>query len=126
MQRVPPDFLKQCKSIPRKAVLRKPNGRSWKVRMIENASGLFIRSGWPEFAQDNALQYGDCLIFQYDMCSEFLVKIFGRNGCRKQRRAIERAEVVKMEMEEEEAETPPPSTCSRKRSILIQMPLDEL
>lgn len=101
VQRVPLDFVKQCRFIPRKVVLRTPSGRCWSVAIVENASGLFIKNGWPEFAKDNALQFGDCLLFKYDMSSGFIVKIFGRNGCRKERQGFERPIVVKMEKEEE-------------------------
>ncbi|KAI4318536.1 hypothetical protein MLD38_032228 [Melastoma candidum] len=100
---LPPDFSRHCVPIPRKAVLREPNGRSWRVGMIQNVRGLFIRSGWPEFVQDNALKHGDCLIFQYDACSVFSVKVFGRNGCRKERRE----DTVEVK---EEAETSPSLT----------------
>ncbi|KAI4367408.1 hypothetical protein MLD38_023148 [Melastoma candidum] len=88
--RVPPDFVKQCEIIPRKVILRELSGRSWNVGLLENAGGLFIKNGWSEFVKDNDLQFGDCLLFEYDMSSVFHIKIFGRNGCRKDGRGLAR------------------------------------
>lgn len=87
LQHIPQGFVKQIKGkLPNKATLADYTGRSWSVQLLEVGSRLFIKNGWEEFAADHSLAFGDFLVFCYHHSSSvFHVKIFGKNGCKKER-----------------------------------------
>ncbi|XP_039155679.1 putative B3 domain-containing protein At5g66980 [Eucalyptus grandis] len=82
---IPPDFVKHLKGIvPEKAFLKDTTGRSWPIGIAEVGNKLFIKSGWRDFVIGHSLDFADFLIFRYNGDSVFLVKVFSKNGCRKQ------------------------------------------
>lgn len=103
LQLIPPDFAKQIKGkIPNKATLVDHTSRSWSVQLIEVGSKLFIENGWEEFAADHSLGFGDFLVFCYHHSgSVFHVKIFGKNGCRKERACAANNPPVTIKIEDE-------------------------
>ncbi|XP_022132733.1 B3 domain-containing protein At3g06220-like [Momordica charantia] len=82
---IPPAFVEHFNgSVPSNAVLRDHSGKSWDVTLEELKNGVFFKNGWREFADYHLLKYGDFLVFQYDGSHMFDVKIFGKNGCKKE------------------------------------------
>ncbi|KAI6695306.1 hypothetical protein NL676_023016 [Syzygium grande] len=85
--------------MPKKAVLMDTTGRSWPIGIAEVGNKLFIKSGWRDFIINHPLDFADFLIFRYNRDSVFLVKVFGKNGCRKEAtyRVNRQSAVVKTE-----------------------------
>ncbi|XP_060173148.1 putative B3 domain-containing protein Os03g0621600 isoform X1 [Lycium barbarum] len=83
--RIPPAFLKFFNGdIPSIAVLEDLAARSWTVAVEKNDCDLFFKGGWPDFVQENNLEFGEFLTFSYAGNSKFYVKIYGKNGSLKQ------------------------------------------
>ncbi|KAF8015485.1 hypothetical protein BT93_H1106 [Corymbia citriodora subsp. variegata] len=124
---IPPDFIKNFKGVmPKKAVLKNTTGRSWPIGIAEVGDKLFIKRGWRDFVIDHSLDFADFLIFRYNGDSVFLVKVFGKNGCRKEMtnrvdRPLAVVKTEEQEDEEKEAEQnqrQPGRACKRKFSDL--------
>ncbi|XP_059279986.1 B3 domain-containing protein At3g06220-like isoform X1 [Lycium ferocissimum] len=83
--RIPPAFLKFFNGeTPALFVLEGPAGRSWQVGVEQIESDLFFKRGWPDFVEENNLEYGDFLTFCYAGNSKLYVKIYEKDGCLKQ------------------------------------------
>ncbi|KAF8015483.1 hypothetical protein BT93_H1104 [Corymbia citriodora subsp. variegata] len=102
---IPPDFVKHFGGVvPTKAFLKDTTGRSWPIGIEEVGNRLFIKSGWHDFVIGHPLEFADFLMFRYNRDSVFLVKVFGKNGCRKEmtRRVNRPLPFVKTEEPQEE------------------------
>uniref|UniRef100_A0ACD5U083 Uncharacterized protein n=1 Tax=Avena sativa TaxID=4498 RepID=A0ACD5U083_AVESA len=60
--------------------LKAPSGETWRVGVSKVADELFLGSGWGDFAEANALQENDLLLFTCSGRSSFEVLIFDASG----------------------------------------------
>ncbi|XP_020881209.1 B3 domain-containing protein At5g57720 isoform X1 [Arabidopsis lyrata subsp. lyrata] len=66
--------------LPQTAVLKKPEGSFWNVKWtISQEETIRFQEGWEKFVKDNGLIDRDFLLFTYDGCRSFWVRIH-RNG----------------------------------------------
>lgn len=63
--------------LPIKRVLLKDHyrGNFWAVEVAKIGSDFFFQAGWTRFLEDNCLEFGDFLVFQYNGDDEFRFKI---------------------------------------------------
>ncbi|CAN8277615.1 unnamed protein product [Cochlearia groenlandica] len=85
---IPPSFIDILeKPLPNKTLLKDEIGRSWSVETrtqdTQEKNCVLFTKGWCIFAKDQSLEFGDFLVFRYDGDSIFYVKIFAKDGCRK-------------------------------------------
>ncbi|PIN17198.1 hypothetical protein CDL12_10143 [Handroanthus impetiginosus] len=81
---IPPDFIKDFgRTINEKVILKDIGGKQWQVDVHRTPNGVFLKNGWQSFVDYYCLKVGDFLVFRYDRSYTFIVKIFGRNGCKK-------------------------------------------
>ncbi|KAK2981019.1 hypothetical protein RJ640_012178 [Escallonia rubra] len=118
---IPPAFIKHFNGqIPDKFILKDRGGKSWNVDMQKANNGLFIRNGWQAFISGNSVKAGDFLVFRYNGSLSFTVKIFGKNGCKKEEApAFVKTDVhVKIEPDSdgEVEQTARQRSCTRKYS----------
>ncbi|KAL3725911.1 hypothetical protein ACJRO7_030879 [Eucalyptus globulus] len=120
---IPPDFVKHLKGVvPEKAFLKDTTGRSWPIGIAEVGNKLFIKSGWRDFVIGHSLDFADFLIFRYNGDSVFLVKVFSKNGCRKQATlgvnrqstVVKTEELAEEANEAEQKQGRPSRACKRK------------
>lgn len=71
-------------SIPSEAILKDRSGKAWHVTLEKLNDHVFFKNGWQEFVDSHCLKHGDFLVFQYDGSHMFDVKIFSKNGCKKE------------------------------------------
>ncbi|CAH8335928.1 unnamed protein product [Eruca vesicaria subsp. sativa] len=73
------------KPLPKEVALVDETGWLWDVetKTEERVGVVVFRQGWAEFAKDHSLVFGDFLVFRYDGDSRFDVKIFAKDGCKK-------------------------------------------
>lgn len=50
-------------------------GNFWAVEVAKVGCDFFFQAGWTKFLEDNCLEYGDFLVFQYNGDDEFRFKI---------------------------------------------------
>ncbi|GAB2218839.1 hypothetical protein Droror1_Dr00002071 [Drosera rotundifolia] len=62
--------------LPTKALLKSPNGGTWKVELKGDGDELRFLDGWGEFVKACSLKENDLLIFKYSGNSDFDVLIF--------------------------------------------------
>lgn len=108
MKGIPPAFVRHLDgSMPKHVFLRDYAGRRWHGKMENVEGGLVIKDCWERFAHQHSLEHGDFLIFKYNGSSLFDVKIFGKNGCRKEESLIANMDTkhVKKEMEPQADQT---------------------
>lgn len=74
----------------------------WYIDVKETPDGVYLKNGWQNFVSYHSLQIGDFLVFQYDRCYSFVVKVFGTNGCKKEALVENIATDVKIEEATEE------------------------
>ncbi|KAF6177060.1 hypothetical protein GIB67_015935, partial [Kingdonia uniflora] len=83
--RVPDAFVQRFNgNFPTNVFLVSSAGRSWEMSMKKFNNDLVFRRGWQAFVRDHSLEVGDFLVFRYDGCSKFYVKIYGRTACEKE------------------------------------------
>ena len=70
--------------IPSEAIIRDQSRNSWHVTLEELKNIVLFKDGWQEFVDSHHLKRGYFLVFQYDGSHVFDVKIFGKNGCKKE------------------------------------------
>ncbi|KAL7157900.1 hypothetical protein ABFS83_02G107300 [Erythranthe nasuta] len=83
---IPPDFITHFSRTIRERVILKDTtgGKIWHVSVDQNRDGeFFLKNGWPSFVSHHRLTLGEFLVFKYDKCYSFLVKIYGINGCKR-------------------------------------------
>lgn len=116
LQCLPPAFVTKLKgSIPSNATLKDHKEKLWHVKMEKGDQGLTITNGWQHFADEHSLEFGDFLVFIYDGSSHFDVKIFGKNGCKKESHF---ASQVKEEEDKETEQIPIRTTRASKQKYL--------
>ncbi|CAH8339893.1 unnamed protein product [Eruca vesicaria subsp. sativa] len=75
------------KPLPSKVVLVDEIGRLWNVETKTEEEDIeervVLKKNWEKFANDHSLEFGNFLVFSYDGVSRFSVKIFDKNGCKK-------------------------------------------
>ncbi|XP_026417640.1 B3 domain-containing protein Os01g0723500-like isoform X2 [Papaver somniferum] len=82
--KVPVNFVGNFNGmIPYDSILRSPSG-CWNVKVREEEDGgLSFWKGWPDFAEAHCLQEGDFVTMKYIGNSQFVVTLYGNNGCEK-------------------------------------------
>ncbi|PSS02559.1 B3 domain-containing protein [Actinidia chinensis var. chinensis] len=82
--RIPLAFAAHVKGgIPDTAFLRSCNGELWQVEVTKDRNDLFFTNGWETFVEDNSVELGDFLVFDYIGNWVFDFKVLGRTGCNK-------------------------------------------
>lgn len=82
---IPTSFVKHFGGVlPQDFILRSPARRSTHVNVKKVSDKLFLGEGWSLFVQDNSLEFGDFLVFEYAGNSTLNVMIFEKSGCEKQ------------------------------------------
>ncbi|KAL1564634.1 B3 domain-containing protein-like protein [Salvia divinorum] len=106
--RLPPEFVAyHGNTLPFHCRLVLPNGRSWKVVLLNIASGCHFHTGWCDFILDNDTRHGDTLTFTLVSEGIFDVKRYGvESGC-PPRRDIE---VLNSDVESDEPYSPDVAT----------------
>lgn len=91
--------------MPSSAFIRDREENLWLVEVSQRENEFFFEAGWSKFVQEKKVQWGNCLVFEYDGESFFDVKIFGKTACEKDFNVeVFEARVKEEEMEEEEDE----------------------
>ncbi|XWS41975.1 hypothetical protein CRYUN_Cryun17cG0128500 [Craigia yunnanensis] len=82
---IPPAFAKffYRTPLPQKIKLQNSEKSFWQVNVVEIDKKLFFKKGWRVFVEDNLLELGDFVVFNYVRRSIFRFTIFGRNACEK-------------------------------------------
>ncbi|KAL5790812.1 hypothetical protein ACOSQ2_005700 [Xanthoceras sorbifolium] len=76
---IPDEFVARCgRTLPKTVMLSNHVGKFWHVNAAYTEQGVNFLNGWHKFAQDNSLQYGDFLLFQYNGDRGFYVKNLGQ------------------------------------------------
>ncbi|CAI9786549.1 unnamed protein product [Fraxinus pennsylvanica] len=70
--------------LPESAFLRDCYTNLWPIKMAKIGNDCFFWDGWEKFVEDNSLESGDVLVFQYDGDNLFDVKLLGLSGCDKE------------------------------------------
>lgn len=74
---IPPAFLKHFDGvIPQEFVLRTRDGSERRVSVVKVGKDVFFKSGWSYFVRDNAIDFGDFLVFSYNGYLGLNVAIF--------------------------------------------------
>lgn len=82
---IPTSFVKHFRGVlPQDFVLRSPSWRSTHVNVKKVSDKLFLGEGWSLFVQDNSLEFGDFLVFEYAGNSTLNVTVFEKSGCEKE------------------------------------------
>ncbi|KAF8683107.1 hypothetical protein HU200_044965 [Digitaria exilis] len=63
--------------------LKSPSGKTWNIRVGNDADELVLQSGWKEFVSAHSIEEGDYLLFKYSGVSSFDVLMFDSSGCQK-------------------------------------------
>ncbi|KAJ8572309.1 hypothetical protein K7X08_008820 [Anisodus acutangulus] len=69
--------------LPRKVSLRDRFGNMWPIRVAKTERDFYFEYGWEKFIEDNTLEFGDFLVFDYEGNGLFDFKLFGITGCEK-------------------------------------------
>ncbi|XP_028102021.1 B3 domain-containing protein At5g60140-like isoform X7 [Camellia sinensis] len=113
---IPSAFVKHVKgAIPDKAFLRNCHGKLWPVVVTKVGNQLCFKDGWVKFVEDNSVEVGNFLVFDFDGNYVFDFKLFGRTECEikmigssgfkvKEEKEEEEEEEEKVKEEEEEEE----------------------
>ena len=70
--------------MPLRASLRDRYGNQWPMKLENIENHRYFGEGWAKFVEDNSIEDGDFLFFQYNDNKAFDVKIIGKNECDKQ------------------------------------------
>ncbi|KAG8391064.1 hypothetical protein BUALT_Bualt01G0149000 [Buddleja alternifolia] len=97
--KIPPDFIKDfSRTIQEKVILKGIGGKIWHIDVEKTRDGVFLKNGWEKFVDDNGFKVGEFLLFSYDGCYSFVVKIFDTNGCKRKSIAADKIDTrVKIE-----------------------------
>lgn len=63
--------------IPDETFLRDRNGKLWSIEMTKTVNGLYFQKGWAGFLEDNFVEFGDYIVFQYNGKYFFEFKLLG-------------------------------------------------
>ncbi|XP_055811872.1 B3 domain-containing protein At4g34400-like [Solanum dulcamara] len=53
----------------------------WPIGVIQTGRDFYFQYGWEKFIEENIIEFGDFLIFEYDGKETFHFKLLGINGC---------------------------------------------
>lgn len=119
-QSLPPAFVMQLDGFALKnATLKDHTGMMWNVQLEKTENDLIIKKGWQEFASHHSLVDADFLVFKYDGNSQFSVKLYGKNGLKKENTLPSKVSSTHMdesETEEEKNRSPSTGGCKLKYS----------
>uniref|UniRef100_A0A3Q7ERM3 TF-B3 domain-containing protein n=1 Tax=Solanum lycopersicum TaxID=4081 RepID=A0A3Q7ERM3_SOLLC len=71
------------RKLPMKINLRDRFGNMWPVGVNKIGGNLYFQYGWEKFIEDNSVEVGDFLVFDYDGNKMFDFKLLGRTKCEK-------------------------------------------
>ncbi|XP_027174767.1 B3 domain-containing protein At4g34400-like [Coffea eugenioides] len=98
--KIPSAFTSYLKAkLSPRAYLRDRFGNKWPVRVGRIGDDFFFLDGWAEFVEENSVELGDFLVFQYDGHSLYDVKLLGHSACEK--KGVGALKVLKHEEEEQ-------------------------
>ncbi|XP_027066128.1 uncharacterized protein [Coffea arabica] len=98
--KIPSAFTSYMKGkLSPRAYLRDRFGNKWPVRVGRIGDDFFFLDGWAEFVEENSVELGDFLVFQYDGHSLYDVKLLGHSACEK--KGVGALKVLKHEEEEQ-------------------------
>ncbi|PHT64394.1 hypothetical protein T459_31745 [Capsicum annuum] len=83
--------------LPRKVFLRDRFDNMWPMGVTKTGRDFYFEYKWEKFIEDNSLELGDFLVFDFDGNRTFYTKLLGKNGCEKKE-----AGGLKLTVEEEE------------------------
>ncbi|MCE5167598.1 hypothetical protein HAX54_012357, partial [Datura stramonium] len=86
--------------LPRKVSLRDRFGNMWSIGVTKTGKDIYFEDGWEKFIEENILELGDFLIFDFDGNRIFDFKLLGKNGCEKKGIGGLKLSVKKQEEEE--------------------------
>ncbi|KAL3350359.1 hypothetical protein AABB24_023042 [Solanum stoloniferum] len=69
--------------LPKKIYLRDRFGNMWSIGVNKIGGNFYFQYGWEKFIEDNTVEVGDFLIFDYDGNRIFDFKLLGRTKCEK-------------------------------------------
>ncbi|KAK6805527.1 hypothetical protein RDI58_003312 [Solanum bulbocastanum] len=69
--------------LPKKIYLRDRFGNMWPIGVNKIGGNFYFQYGWEKFIEDNTIEVGDFLIFDYDGNRIFDFKLLGRTKCEK-------------------------------------------
>ncbi|GFP93951.1 putative B3 domain-containing protein at5g66980 [Phtheirospermum japonicum] len=99
---IPPDFIRYFKrTIKERVVLKDAGGKKWYIDVEQTPKGFYFKKGWQSFVEYHRLTLGEFLVFKYDKCYSFVVKIYGTNACKKEITTPDLVTHVKIEPETE-------------------------
>ncbi|XP_055803343.1 putative B3 domain-containing protein At5g66980 [Solanum dulcamara] len=67
--------------LPRNVSLRDRFGNMWPIGGTKSGKHIYFEHGWEKFIEDNIVEFGDFIIFDYDGTRIFDFKLLGRTGC---------------------------------------------
>ncbi|XP_055803326.1 B3 domain-containing protein At5g60140-like [Solanum dulcamara] len=67
--------------LPRNVSLRDRFGNMWPIGVTKSEKHIYFEHGWDKFIEDNIVEFGDFIIFDYDGTRIFDFKLLGRTGC---------------------------------------------
>ncbi|KAF3328456.1 B3 domain-containing protein [Carex littledalei] len=94
--KIPPNFVKNLQEDMTKkassssdpstttASIEGPTGRTWYAELEKTTTGVFLTTGWSNFARDHSLKEHELLVFRYNGCMSFTVLIFDKTACEKE------------------------------------------
>jgi hypothetical protein len=71
-------------TVPQRVFLRDKYGNTWPLKLANIENQLYFEEGWAKFVEDNSIETGDFLFFQYDDDKLFHVKLIGSSDCDKE------------------------------------------
>ncbi|XP_060181785.1 B3 domain-containing protein At5g60140-like [Lycium barbarum] len=98
--------------LPRKVSVRDRFGNTWPMGVAKTGGNYYFHYGWEKFIEQNTVEFGDLLIFDYDGNGVFDFKLLGHTCCEKKGAGGLKEEDKETEDEEEdETERVPCSKC---------------
>lgn len=84
LQEIPEEFVKKIFwELTPKATLTSSNGSIWVVDVKRDSNGTYFTQGWLKFVDENSVQRNDFLVFRYDGDMQFMVMLFDKTACEK-------------------------------------------
>ncbi|KAK4441170.1 B3 domain-containing protein REM9 [Sesamum alatum] len=81
---IPPAIVPQMRrALAQSVVLRDRYGNLWPMRVATTGANWYFRKDWPQFCEENSLQIGDFVIFNYKGDNLFDFILLGHDACEK-------------------------------------------
>ncbi|KAL2895380.1 hypothetical protein RDABS01_011289 [Bienertia sinuspersici] len=84
-------------------IIRQGTDQEWKVELVKEDNEFYFKQGWTNFVQDNTLEDGEFMLFQYRGNSIFTVYIYGKHACVKES-VVKGEKVVDVDLSDDEEE----------------------